>query len=97
MFAFSDVFIATTRSDDELSAMQSMLMENVYHVSGALTAMEQTMKASVAGVGPTGGSPSGSARFASGQDAPSEAQHDEHTEQVPVSTVRMVDDIITTL
>lgn len=39
----TDVFIVS-RSEDELISMQTVLMENVYHVSGALSAMELSMK-----------------------------------------------------
>lgn len=39
----ADVFIAS-RSEDELTAMHTALMENVYQVSGALSAMELAIK-----------------------------------------------------
>lgn len=47
---WADVFIAS-RSEDELTAMHTALMENVYHVSSALSAMELAIKGGGGGGG----------------------------------------------
>lgn len=48
-FIFTDVFISS-RTEPELIEMHTILMENVYHVSGALANMEVSLKGPSSGM-----------------------------------------------
>lgn len=77
----TDVFVAS-RSEPELTAMHNRLMENVYHVSGALSAMEQAIKGDAAAAAAGGAD----RRLSSASGV-----------AMPAALVRITDNIVTTL